>query len=229
MSRQDIENQELTMKSLAAGTATLDNFLIRAYYDYDIQNFFTFSRNRYRWVSHAKWQDGGNAHPSWMALSMFNKLGTGDMLEVKTTAVPTVDLPKFKRRKGMDDAPLAACYATRRDDRVTLFLLSRRFPGYPVEGDNGFTPVTVKLPFTRCRAATLYRMAGDPTAHNLTAKNVAFEHVKLPPEDIGPTLTVDASTGADPKGLPPAATFIYVFDGTDAPAGKPVVPVLPGR
>ena len=44
--------QEQVMKSLAAGTATLDAFLARAYLGFELQNFFTFGRGEL-WTSHA--------------------------------------------------------------------------------------------------------------------------------------------------------------------------------
>jgi hypothetical protein len=146
---------------------------------------------------------------------------------VKTRQAPTVDLPKWRRRAGMDNAPLVGCYATREGDRVTLFVLSRKFPGYPVADDDGYTECTVELPFTKCKSATLYRMAGDPTAHNLDAKEVEFERVELAAGAVKQRFPVDETTGADRRGLPPAATLIYVFQGTNTPEGQNVTPELP--
>jgi hypothetical protein len=70
-----VENESLVMKSLAAGaaylhaavahalgTATLDAFLNRAWIGFKTQAFFTFSRNRHYWSSHAAVTSGGQVH-----------------------------------------------------------------------------------------------------------------------------------------------------------------------
>ncbi len=50
---EQAREQEQVMKSLAAGTATLDSFLARAYLGFGVQNFFTFTEGEY-WSSHAR-------------------------------------------------------------------------------------------------------------------------------------------------------------------------------
>jgi hypothetical protein len=185
--------QEQAMKSLAAGTATLDAFLARAYRGYRVQSFFTFGRGEL-WTSHAKWHLGGQAYPSWKALALFNAEAAGDMLRTDTLSTPTAALKAFERRQAVAQAPLVAVYATRRQGRVCVFALSRK-----VEGD---TPVTVELPFARARSVTLYAMRGDPAANNLMADNVSVEKTQL-------------GEGAKELNLilPPAATLLYVFEG----------------
>jgi hypothetical protein len=213
--------QEEVMKSLTGGTATLDSFLIRSYYGHKLQNFFTFSEGR-TWSSHTKWYRGGQAYPCWKVLEVFNKHGTGDFLRTETVSVPTVDLAQFKRRRAVEDAPLTAVYASREGNRVTLFVLSRKIPNYPVEGDDGYTPVTVELPFTRCESIRIFRMAGDHTAHNIYADNVGFESATMPGSRFEQEFAINRATGADERGLPPASTFIYVFEGTNMPDGERV-------
>jgi hypothetical protein len=196
--------QEQVMKSLAAGTATLDAFLARAYRGFEIQNFFTFGRGQL-WTSHAKWYFGGQAYPSWKALALFNSEGTGDMLRTETLSVPRTSLKAVERRRAVADAPLAAVYATRKADRLNLFVLSRKA--------DDFTPVSVELPFERAESITLYRMSGAPEANNLMADNVKLEKLSIPASQANRRFSVDASSGADERGLPPAATFLYVFEG----------------
>jgi hypothetical protein len=196
--------QEQVMKSLAAGTATLDAFLARAYRGFEIQNFFTFGRGQL-WTSHAKWYFGGQAYPSWKALALFNSEGTGDMLRTETLSVPSTSLKAVERRRAVADAPLAAVYATRKADRLNLFVLSRKA--------DDFTPVSVELPFERAESITLYRMSGAPEANNLMADNVKLEKLSIPASQANRRFSVDASSGADERGLPPAATFLYVFEG----------------
>lgn len=204
--------QEQAMKSLAAGTATLDSFLARAYRGFSIQNFFMFDSGTL-WKSHAKWHHGGQAYPSWKLLTLFNKEAAGDMLRIETLSVPSVDLKAFSRRQAIKDAPLVAVYATRNAARYSLFVISRKVPDYPIGGDDGYAPVTVELPFSMAKSVTLYRMTGAPQANNLLRDNVRIERLDVPLSKLGQRFSLNAETGADERGLPPASTFLYVFDG----------------
>jgi hypothetical protein len=206
--------QEQVMKSLAAGTATLDSFLARAYRGYAIQNFFALGTGML-WKSHARWYYGGQAYPSWKAFALFNNEGTGDMLHTETLATPTTALKGFDRRATVDKAPMVAVYATRKGDRLNVFVLSRKVPDYPVAGDDGFTPVTIDLPIAAAKKLTLYRMSGSPKDNNLLSDNVRIVRSELPAEAAKCRFVVDASTGADVRGLPPASTYLYVFEGID--------------
>lgn len=213
MSEQQVRAQEETMKSLAAGTATLDTFLGRAANDFDTQNFFTYYHGRSHWVSHTAWHAGPRAHPCWMTLALFNNEGRGDMLAVEAEGGPTVDLPAYKRRREAKDVPLTACYATRKGDRLNLFVLSRKMDRYPQADNDGFTPVTVALPLRTAAKVTLFRMVGDPRSHNLDEETVLIERVELPASVAQPEFAVNGASGADARGLPPGATLLYVFEG----------------
>jgi hypothetical protein len=216
MSPEQVAAQERTMKSLAGGTATLDTFLTYARAGFALQNFFTFYHGRTHWVSHTAWNNGGRAHPCWLGLALFNREGIGDMLDVQTQSVPATDVPAYKRRKAAKDVPLVAAYATRRGDRYNLFLLSRKLDHYPDKDDDGFTPVTVDLPFARSERVTCHRMTGDPRHTNLENEQVKIETIALPGDAMtAPVLTLCAKTGADDRGLPPGASFLYVFDGIE--------------
>ncbi|MHB1140957.1 MAG: hypothetical protein ACYC1T_04250 [Sulfuricaulis sp.] len=210
---QQSRDQEQVMKSLAAGTATLDSFLARAYRGFDIQNFFLFG-NGALWASHAPLHLGGEAYPSWQLLSLFNNIASGDMLRTATLSVPTVNLKAFKRRRGIFNAPLTVVYATRKAGRYAVLVLSRKVPDYPTANDDGFTPVIIDLPFEHAKSLTLYRLTGRPEANIfLAGGNVKIEKIYLPPLLKGRRLFINTATGADERGLPPASTFLYVFDG----------------
>ncbi len=223
VTREQARQQELVMKSLTAGTATLDSFLCRCYHDFDLQNFFTFGEGTH-WKSHAKWYRGGQAYPCFMVLSLFNNHATGDMLKTEVLSAPTVDTAKFRRREAVEGAPLAAVYATRKGSRVNVFVLSRKIAGYPDGADDGYTAVTLDLPFTKAKSITLHKMEGDPTANNIESKDVAFEAVDIPAGKIAGSFTIDADRGGHAEGLPPAATYLYVFEGTDIAEGTLVSP-----
>ncbi|MFW6286874.1 MAG: hypothetical protein ACOC29_02935, partial [Candidatus Sumerlaeota bacterium] len=203
VSKEQAHEQELVMKSKTAGTATLDSFLLRAYYDFDSQNFFTFSEGR-TWSSHTRWYRGGQAYPCFLSLMMFNHEGLGDMLNTKMESVATIDTPKHRRRQAIKNAPLAAVYATRDGDRVNVFCISRRFPEYPKGEGDGFTQMNVKLPFTKADKVTLHKMSGEPTDNNIME-----EMVKLESKEIGRNMTglnefaINEKTGGSAKGLPP--------------------------
>jgi hypothetical protein len=101
----------------------------------------------------------------------------------------------------------------RKEDRYSLFVLSRKIPNHPVSGDDGYTPVTIELPFSEAKSVTLYRMTGAPDANNLLSDNVKVEKLEIPLSTLGRRFSLNVETGADERGLPPASTFLYVFDG----------------
>jgi hypothetical protein len=225
MTPDEVLAQERTMKSLAAGTATLDCFLDKAYYGHKLQNFFTFHVGGTHWVSHAPWYKGAVASPPWMMMELFNTQGTGSFLKTEAMSTPTADAPKWNGRPEKKDIPLVACYATRSGSRVNVFVLSRKVANYPDTADAGFTPVTLRLPFSAAAKVTVYKMAGDPAAHNLDGEVVKVTSAAVPADAFKQEFVLDAARGADARGLPPGATFLYVFEGTNVPAGKDVSPV----
>ncbi len=195
--------QEAAMKSVSAGTATLDAFLMRAAQGQTLQNFFTYGSGE-RWTSHAHWYHGGQTYPSWDLLAFFNNEALGDMLEVNTLRVPTIDLPESRRRKAVSDGPLVAAYATRRDRRLVLFLISRRVPGYPYMDSDGGTPVIVDLPITSAKSVTRITQTGD-----WKSSNVGSQESRLVSESI--PVPQNLSRLSLPS-LPPGKAIIYVFD-----------------
>jgi hypothetical protein len=211
VSEQQAGEQEAVMKSLAAGTATLDSFLARANLGFATQNFFTFGQGS-RWKSHAKWHYGGQAHPSWKALALYNTQATGDMLATQAIGVPIVDLKAFGRRALIKNAPLVAVYATRKGNRLNLFVISRKIPDYPFAGNDGFSPVVIDLPLKSASAVTLHKMSGTHAENNLKADKVRIEQVKLPASTVNSSFAINRSTGVDDRGLPPASILLYVFE-----------------
>jgi len=203
VSKEQARGQELVMKSRTSGAATLDSFLGRAYHGFKLDDFFTFSEGQ-TWSSHAKWYRGGQAYPQWAVLEVFNNHGTGDFLKVETERVPTIDLPAHRRRGAAEDAPLAAAYATRGGDRLTVFLINRKIPGYPVEGDDGVIPFTVELPVSGAESARRFTLSGDYDDENYTAANVEMLEEALPVENFSGVIQV---------AVPPAQTQIYVLEG----------------
>lgn len=196
--------QELAMKSVAAGTATLDAFLMRASKGEKLQNFFTYGSGE-RWTSHARWEKGGQTFPSWDLLSLFNNLGRGDMLAVETKSVPTINLGASKPREAVKDGPLVAVYATRSGDRMTLFVVSRRVPRYPTPDHDGVTSVTVDLPITSAKNVVRISQSGDLYSHNVSGLSSNLVSEAIPVPSRLPRLEIPA--------LLPGQTVTYVFEG----------------
>ncbi len=220
------ELQDQVQKSLAAGMATTDVFLGRAYAGWKTQNFFTLSFNRRNWTSHAPEIKGAHPYPSWMGLSLFNNHGTGDFLLTKAESVPTNDFTfkskKKKQEKEYKDRPQVGIYATAKGKRVNVFLLSRKLPGFMDDngdgkvgsGDDGYTDVTVQLPFSKADSVTLYKMTGNPFNHNLDEQKIKIVKQDGIPFNRKFALT-PATTGDKRNGLPPASVYLYVFEGAN--------------
>ncbi len=197
------KDQELVMKSAATGAATLDGFLARAQTGDRLQNYFMFGTGA-GWRSHALWQNGGQAYPSWAWLALFNRVGTGDLLAVDTIDVPRQDLPEMGRRKAMAGVPMAAAYASRRGDRLTVTVISRQVPGVPA-GTDGRMSVVLDLPITGATRLTRYRATGDYRAENSTAEESRIAGQDLPLPSDPARLEI--------RDMPPASADIYVFEG----------------
>ncbi|MFP4581544.1 MAG: hypothetical protein ACLFQ6_12530 [Candidatus Sumerlaeia bacterium] len=223
--QQEDRAQELIGKSKAAGTATIDNFLMLARYGFSLHNFFTYSPGP-RWSSHTEDHWGGQFYPSMLMCALFNHHATGDFLDIKAESVPTVDMPGQRRTVNVSNAPLADVYATRQDDRVSVFCVSRQFPDFPEAGADGFTPMTIRLPFSSAKKVTLYKLSGAITDNNIREKNVEIESQVISENASGlGTFTINEKSGADRRGLPPGETYLYVFEGTDiGPEGR-IVPL----
>ena len=217
VTKDQMESESQVMKSLAAGTGTLDCFLDGAQQGMVLQNFFTYRRNRTFWTSHAELRNGGQAYPSWQALTLYNNFGQGDFLVTCVNSMPTDSLPGTKTRKPMKAAPMVGVYATRNNDRYTVFVLSRKMDKFPYPGDDGFTPVTLNLPFTKAKKITLHTIDGDPRANNLDAENIKVRTREIPPRVFDQKFVLNAARGADVRGLPPAAVLADVFEGTQTP------------
>lgn len=195
--------QEKVMKSAAAGAATLDVFLTRALAGDTLQSFFTFSRGT-EWTSHAHWYNGGQSYPSWDWLTLFNHVGTGDMLAVDAKSVPRQDVPQMDRRPAMSGVPMAAAYAARQGDRLTVTVISREVPDVP-PGNDGKMSVEVDLPISGAKSLTRYSQSGDYKAQNTASQQTSLVSQKIPVPDDPAKLEI--------PDMPPASALVYVFEG----------------
>ncbi|MEO1047662.1 MAG: carbohydrate binding domain-containing protein [Pseudomonadota bacterium] len=201
---EQANQQEMAMKSVAAGTATLDAFLMRAAKGQVLQNFFAY-RSGDRWASHARWNKGGQTYPSWDLLAFFNNETLGDMLAVETLASPVVDLSASGRRSAVGEGPLISAYATRSGDRLAVFVLSRRVPGYPDPDHSGETEVTIDLPISAAESLTRVTQTGEWNSHNVDGLGSRLQSAEVAVPETLPKLSISA--------LPPGKTVVYIFEG----------------
>lgn len=210
MSVEQTVAESEVMKSPVGAVATLDTFLHRASLGWKEQNFFTFTRNRLYWVSHApvykERQDGsggGWAYPPWQALTLFNKYGTGYFLAVNTVTNPTLDA------FGYSDLGLVAVYATKEvvNNSYTVFLLSKKLNYYPFSNSSGSTNVTLALPFYRAEVVDFARIYSTEGAmvSTLDSDMVPLEEqlgLNGSQFNLFPTFSVN---------LPPGSIYMYRF------------------
>jgi hypothetical protein len=101
--------------------------------------------------------------------------------------------------------------------RWSVFVLSRKLNAKYDGQDlgNGYTPVTLHLPFQTAGKITLHKLAGDPRASNREKMNVAIRSQDVPAGALGDgTLAVNVPSGGGPDGMPPGSIFLYVFETT---------------
>ena len=196
-----VEAESLAMKSQAGGVATLDTFLYRAQLGWTEQNFFTFQRNRYYWVSHAPLLIGGWAYPPWSALTMFNLYATGKFLLVNPVSVPRMDF------QGTNDIPLIAVYATvTNTSDYCVFVISRKLNNYPFVENDGHTSVSLALPFYAASSAEVVYLSSPSGPMTPTLDNNSVPLIKgslnVSRLSFSPTFSVN---------IPPGSVHLYIF------------------
>ena len=139
------------------------------------------------------------------------------MIEAVVTDNPTLAIDG-------QDWPLIGAYAMKDDaGNYSVILLSRKLDGKHSGADlgDGYTPVTVKLPFAKAKKITLHTLAkpdgspANPRENNFDRERIAIISKPVPASKLTGKLVVDATTGGGPGGLPPGAIFLYVFEGCE--------------
>jgi len=127
-------------------------------------------------------------------------------------------VPTMQRRK--ETYPLVGAYAMRDKDRWSVFVVSRKLDGQHdgVDFGDGYTPVTLRLPFAKASQISLHKLAGDPRRTNREKMNIQVESQSIPPARLNAenkTFLLDESTGGGKSGLPPGSIYLYVFEGAN--------------
>ncbi len=224
----DPEVDELYGKSGATGLAALDAWLYSSLKGYKHQCYLGYSCGKW-WSSHTPPELGGlRPHIGWLALKLRNKYALGDnMLSVVENNMPTY----FRDDdEGGQDMPLIGVYALKDDSgNFYVFVLSRKLDGTHdgVDFGDGYTPVTLHLPFTDPNSITLYKLAKpngtphDPRTNNREALNVTIVSENIDTQYFSQDFVVNENTGAGSGGIHPGAVYLYVFSsGAVSPPGQ---------
>jgi hypothetical protein len=122
------------------------------------------------------------------------------------------------------EIPLISSYALTDGETYSVFVLSRKLDGNHdgVDFGNGYTPVTLHLPFSQANRITRYRLedaAGDPVdprMNNRDDLNVVIGTAQIPADRFTPDFIINADTGGEAGGLAPGSINLFVFEtGSD--------------
>jgi hypothetical protein len=208
------EAQEKYGKSLAMGVAALDAWLGSYEKGWTYQNFLAYAQGKW-WSSHTAICNGFRPCPGWQAMTLRNRYASGDLMQVQASSMPVL-------RRGKDTYPLIRCSAMRDGTRWSIFVLSRKLNAKYEDQDfgDGYTPVTLHLPFKKAGKIALHKLAGDPRASNRDKLNIDIQSQDVPTAALNAgsfTLTAgtEAGTTGGARGMPPGSAYVYVFEATE--------------
>jgi hypothetical protein len=164
--RPVIEEEEKIQKTLALGTATLDNFMF-VLANNGNANYFKMKLDP-KWSTHSH---DMIPHSTFLALQLRNRYCSGDLLTVKEDSLDKVNIPAQqaiglnnsaqrvnKQLPAMSGVPLVRLYAFQDGDRYSFIALNRSLK----ETES----VTIELPYSPQTDYTLYMLTGDPRDTN---------------------------------------------------------------
>jgi hypothetical protein len=213
------EIDELFGKSQAMGVAALDVWLFSILHGFSHQCYFSFGSGKW-WSSHTLPEAGGfRAHPGWLALKMRNVFARGrEMLAVDLPHVPSLVRVEGGKTESL---PLVSAYALKDSASVSVFVLSRKYPGRHdgVDLGSGYTPVTIRVPsLPSPRRILLYKLAhrdgspADPAENNRQDEKIVIHASEIPASAYRDGLRIDESTGGGRDGMPPGTVYLYVLE-----------------
>ncbi|MEZ0297736.1 MAG: hypothetical protein ACAI35_14905 [Candidatus Methylacidiphilales bacterium] len=201
-------------KSMGAAVCCIDTWFGSALQGWTYQDFFSFAQGRF-WASHTMFSEGFRAHVPWLAMKLRNQYGSGDLMKVTDKQMPSITGPD-----GAGELPLIGVYAMRDEVKKqwSVFVISRKMNA-TVHGQSmgdGFSQVSLQLPFKSAEKVSLHKLCADPRANNRIAETVKIESQQLDAKKLSADgkWKVDSSTGGGAGGLPPGSIFVYVFEGT---------------
>ena len=215
---EQVAISELYGKSLGMAVSALDVWLYSSLRGYGYQEYFSYGSGN-GWSSHTMPRAGGfRPHSGWLALELRNRFARGDrMLETRLETVPTYS------REG-EAVPLIASYTVTDGQSISVFVLSRAYPGQhdDVDFGNGVIPVTISLPSGGFKSITRYTLASpddtfvDPASSNIERENIVISAVDLDAATVRRVnatgaLEIVPETGGVTGGMPPGTVFLYVL------------------
>jgi len=80
---------------------------------------------------------------------------------------------------------------------------------------DGYSPVTIHLPFTSAGKVSVHTLTGNPRWTNIEEMKVDIQSKDLPATVVsGGTMIVNEQSGGSLHGMPPGSIFAYVFENT---------------
>ena len=206
--------------SLAMAVSALDAWLHCSYRGFKDMALYAMAQGS-MWSSHVTGpddlKDPMRPHPQWLALILRNRYARGTtMLETKDISMPTILWEEGWKKKA--EKPLIRVYALKDKETYSVFVLSRKLDGKHNGRDfgDGFTPVTLRLPFAQARKIALHTLAGDPRSSNIDKRTLELQSKELPASVLkGGTLVVNSQSGGAEHGMPPGCIYLYVFEGLE--------------
>ena len=128
-------------------------------------------------------------------------------------ALEQASMPTYRRND--EDVPLIGCYPFQDKGTYSIVLTSRKLDGTHGGNDfgDGYTPVSIELPFKKANSITLYRLTGDPRSNNRKTMNIEIEKVDIDATTLtSNTFTINETTGGGESGMPPGSIYLYVFE-----------------
>jgi len=230
LTKEDQQAIQTYGHSLAIGVASLDCWLDTYRLGWTYHCYYFYGQGR-SWNSHSTMDHGFLPSPAFLAMTMRNHAIRGDMLAVQVNGVPTMlygDATGFakvragKKRRRREPArrqvPLVKCYAFRDGDRYAVAVLSLKLDGEHngQEFGDGYTPVTLRLPFKKAARITLRKLVGDPRETNMVEEKVRLVRQPVPASAVRDgVFRIAPVSGGGPGGIPPGTAFIYVFEAAD--------------
>lgn len=208
---------ELYGKSVAMGVAALDTWLFSSQHGYKYQAFHALHSGEW-WSSHTPPEAGGfRPCPGWLTLTMRNKYVDG------TAMLKTVQKNTPMLTDSDNQYSLLSSYAFEGEKSYSVFIISKVLDGKHGSGDfgDGYTAVTLNLPFTNVKSITRYRLENlggqpaDPRDNNIERLNVVIGKKEISPDVFNQRFVINELTGGEAKGLAPGSVNLYVFK-TDA-------------
>ncbi len=217
ISAEQKEVNERYGKSLAMAVGAMDTWMRSYQYGWTYQDFLGYGQGFY-WNSHTGMGNGFRPTPGWLTLALRNRYASGDLVRVTENRLPTYARRYTKNKKEMSDTlPLIGAYAMRDGAKYSVFVVSRKLDG-PHDGvdfGDGYSPVTLHLPFARAGKVTLHTLTGNPRQTNRDAMNIDIQSKELPATVVNSgSLAVNEQSGGGKNGMPPGSIYLYVFENT---------------